>query len=665
MNTSYIDYTELNQAIDPRQLLDLIAYEKCNPTGQGKELRDYCPIHKGDNQRSLSIDTETKKFYCHNYSCKASGDMIELYAQSKSITNQQAAKELASHFQYKESVMQQNSTEKSNITFKAAQETIIENNIALEQIWNEAQKDGSHPYFSAKNVKPCHGLRYGYDEKSNHSILVPFKDVNNNLTALEYINTAKIFATGSKYSESFFIIDNRDLTTAKRAYLAEGLATALTIHEAIQYDQHSIVISCGPVDNVPKVARALRIKYPTLEIIACLDNDNAGKKATETISKENLNISTVMPDFTGIQKSNDQNDFNDLMVLAGIDIIKKQLSLLVFPAHNKKKSSISPSTASSSSQCKHIQEIIEEVNPIFRITERMIEYKTTGKVNLPGIQTNYSQLDNLIGGLQPEHLIVLAARTGMGKSWIALNMIKNIAIDQQKPVALFSLEMSYNQLINRLISLVSEVTVKTINNGTMDNTDFSNITKAIDTIKNSNLIITDSPENSSLEKLIENITVACEKNKAEFVVIDHIGLLKITKKSENRVVEMASIIREIKLTAKKFKIPIMALAQLNRDTEKNDRPKSSNIRESGAIEQDADIILLAHQNNAEKQNTIDIILDKNRDGEQNTTLEFSYDDCWNIKEKKHEADSQQDTKKGTHRGSKKKRNNPFEEMANL
>jgi len=304
--------------------------------------------------------------------------------------------------------------------------------------------------------------------------------------------------------------------------------------------------------------------------------------------------------------------------------------------------SIIPSTITRiiapTSQCEPIGKILESINPLEKIKQNRLEYQTTGRISLPGISTGYSEIDNSIGGLQAEHLIILAARTGMGKSWVALNLIKNIAIDKQIPTALFSLEMSHKQIINRLISLISKVPLKKINDGTMNDEEFAKVVSAVATIGRSSLMLTDNSKNSTLTEAINNIDIACENDKAQLVIIDHIGLMKTSNKmSENRVVEMGSIVRELKLAAKRTKVPVMGLAQLNRDADKNEPPKLSNLRESGAIEQDADVIMFIHRNNyynaSERPGELDIIIAKNRDGEDNSTVEFSYDECWNIKEK--------------------------------
>lgn len=270
-----------------------------------------------------------------------------------------------------------------------------------------------------------------------------------------------------------------------------------------------------------------------------------------------------------------------------------------------------------------------------KIKLKIAQYAANGKVELSGVSTSYQKLDSLIDGFQAGHLITLAGRTGMGKSWIALNLLKNIAIDQNIPATLFSLEMSNTQVLKRLISLMSDIPCKKIMDGTMNGEQIIEVEKAISVINESQLYISEDPANSQLEKLSENIRHACFTNKSKLIVIDHIGLVKSPARTENRINEVAEITRTIKIAAKKYNVPIICLAQLNRSATKEDeRPKMSQIRESGAIEQDSDLIILIYRANywdKTKEPIVEIIVDKNRDGEENT-IQFHCNDNWLLSE---------------------------------
>jgi replicative DNA helicase len=615
MSKEYIDFDAINQLINPIDLLSLIAYEKSKPELHGKELKDFCPIHGGDNQHSLSIDTVKKKFYCHNGSCNARGDMIELYAKSKNKTIHEAAKELASFFNIDEVKMPERSP---TTTFTPAQKPISEKNNFLEDLWNRAMDEGSHPYFLSKDVKPCRGIRYGNSEYNIYSILVPFRNICGHITAIEYINEEKGYASSSKRSASFFVIDDKDHTIAKKAYLAEGLATALTINESIGAETDTVVISCGAADNLPKVARVLREKYPHLNIIACPDDDGAGKKSAEGC-KNIHDVHIIRPNFTGIDKSEKENDFNDLKKLTNIETVRKQLM------------EYTPSTIEKS----HDSHAIHPKNIIEKIKERMLSHKS-GKPTLPGISTGYTKLDEIIGGFQNGHLITIGARSGHGKSWLALNFLKNIAIVQSIPSLLISLEMSYEQIEYRLLMLLTGIPCKKMKDGSLSEGEFLLLEQAYNTIKTSKLSIDEDTANSNLDTLSCHIDKA-RKDGIKFIVIDHVGLIHVSKGySENRVIEMGTISRDIKKLAKSREIPILICAQLNREADSPEKPKGSQLRESDTLKQDSDILILLQRPEKygdTRQGEIDTHIDKNRDGEE-TSITFRYDkSSWQMSEK--------------------------------
>ena len=285
--------------------------------------------------------------------------------------------------------------------------------------------------------------------------------------------------------------------------------------------------------------------------------------------------------------------------------------------------------------CIAITDALKEFDFLTKIVATTQTYKSTGKVKLSGISTGYKVLDDILDGFQEEQLITLAGRTGMGKTWIALNFLKNIAIDQSIPVSLFSLEMSTTQLFYRLLSLCSEIPAKRIKEGKLNENEINKIISAYTKINNSPIFLSDQASNGDLNNLKHTIDFECTRSK--FIIIDHIGLIKEYTESNNRAHEVGEITRTLKIASKDHKIPIMCLAQLNRNADKDEKPKLSELRESGAIEQDSDVVIFVHRSDYhekdKKTNEVTLIIAKNRDGEQGNSITLKRDDVWRLNER--------------------------------
>lgn len=251
-----------------------------------------------------------------------------------------------------------------------------------------------------------------------------------------------------------------------------------------------------------------------------------------------------------------------------------------------------------------------------------IEQRSTSK-GLTGIPSEYPSLDKITSGFQDGDLIIVAARPSMGKTAFALNLAVNAA--KNKNVAIFSLEMPSEQLFKRILGFTSFVDgYKIINPSMMSKDDFNKIYAAEDKIKNLKIFVDDSPG----LKLAELMWKARKLNKnvgIDLIIIDYLQLLTVANvSSNNRQIEVALISRTLKQIARELKIPVIALSQLSRDVEKreNKRPMMSDLRESGAIEQDADIIAFLYRdayyhpekNEDKKHQQTDIIIAKHRNG---------------------------------------------------
>ena len=267
--------------------------------------------------------------------------------------------------------------------------------------------------------------------------------------------------------------------------------------------------------------------------------------------------------------------------------------------------------------------------PIRQVVKEAVEKigiaaKTDGVVT--GLATGFTDLDYKTAGLQPSDLILIAARPSMGKTAFVLNIAQHICFKENKGAVIFSLEMSRQQLVNRLLSLESHVDSKAIRNGNVTAKDWEGIIEGASTIGESKLIIDDSPGIS-----IGELRSKCRKYKAEnkdlsVIMIDYLQLMSGSGRSESRQQEISDISRSLKSLARELNIPVVALSQLSRAVEKRDdhRPMLSDLRESGAIEQDADVVMFLYRDDyynkdTEKKGIAEVIIAKQRNGPIGTT----------------------------------------------
>ena len=221
------------------------------------------------------------------------------------------------------------------------------------------------------------------------------------------------------------------------------------------------------------------------------------------------------------------------------------------------------------------------------------------KVDATGICTGLPSLDNIIIGLKPTEMIVIAARPSIGKTSLALNLAANMGIMKKKSIAFFSLEMSAEQLTRRLLCSLAEISEKDFYEKRFDEAEFSKkwsrVTKAATELKNTNIFIDPTP-GLSINELRAKALRLKHKHDIDVIIIDYLQLMKADiGRNDNRQVEVAKISVGIKGLAKELNVPVIVLAQLNRQAEQQEKPKLSHLRESGAIEQDADIVMFLHR----------------------------------------------------------------------
>ena len=247
-----------------------------------------------------------------------------------------------------------------------------------------------------------------------------------------------------------------------------------------------------------------------------------------------------------------------------------------------------------------------------------IAAKNRGAVT--GVPTGFKDLDTYLSGLQPSDFILVAARPSMGKTAFVLNVAENVAIKQGITTAVFSLEMSNVQLVNRMLSLESTVDADKIRKGRLDSNDWGKLIEGADSIAKSQLIIDDTPGIS-----IAELRSKCRKYKMEnnlgLVIIDYLQLMSGNGKTDSRQQEISDISRSLKALARELDVPVVTLSQLSRAVEQrpDHRPMLSDLRESGAIEQDADVVMFLYRDDYYNKDTdikgiAEIIIAKQRNG---------------------------------------------------
>ncbi|WP_258111208.1 replicative DNA helicase [Alicyclobacillus sp. SP_1] len=262
----------------------------------------------------------------------------------------------------------------------------------------------------------------------------------------------------------------------------------------------------------------------------------------------------------------------------------------------------------------HISDVLES-------TFDRIEQLYASEGQLTGVPTGYSELDHMTSGFQKSDLIIVAARPSVGKTAFALNVGQNVAVRAGLPVAIFSLEMSKDQLVQRMLCAEAYIDGHKLRNGTLDDEDWPKLSMGVSTLSNAPIYIDDSP-GITVSEMRSKLRRLKLEHGLGFVVIDYLQLIQGRRSSgENRQQEISEISRTLKGLARELEVPIVALAQLSRSVEQRQdkRPMLSDIRESGSIEQDADIVAFLYRDDyydpeSEKKNIIEIIIAKQRNG---------------------------------------------------
>src|SRR6267142_679059 len=265
-----------------------------------------------------------------------------------------------------------------------------------------------------------------------------------------------------------------------------------------------------------------------------------------------------------------------------------------------------------------------EIQPLLtQVMERIdLLYHQDNPSNITGIPTGYRDLDERTSGLQPSDLIIIAGRPSMGKTALALNIAEHVAVENKLPVAVFSMEMSGSQLAMRMLGSIGRLDQHKLRTGRLSDDDWNRLTNAVGKLHDAPILVDESGALNALELRARARRLHRQYGKLGLIVVDYLQLMQASSEGENRATEISEISRSLKSLAKELKVPVVALSQLSRAVEQRTGPKRpimSDLRESGAIEQDADLILAIYREEVYTPDTpekgvAEIIILKQRNG---------------------------------------------------
>ena len=264
----------------------------------------------------------------------------------------------------------------------------------------------------------------------------------------------------------------------------------------------------------------------------------------------------------------------------------------------------------------------ESINPLLKATVDKIDELFHSEGSLTGLSTGFKDLDEMTSGLQKSDLIIVAARPSMGKTTFAMNLVEHAILNDERPSLVFSMEMPADQLMLRMVSSVGRINQTRVRTGQLNEEDWPKLSSAVTRLKDRPLYIDDTPALTPTEVRSRARKIVREHGGLAMIMIDYLQLMQVAGGgSEGRTAEISEISRSLKGIAKEFQCPVVALSQLNRALEQrpNKRPVNSDLRESGAIEQDADVIMFIYRDEVYNEEspdkgTAEIIIGKQRNG---------------------------------------------------
>ncbi len=407
-----------------------------------------------------------------------------------------------------------------------------------------------------------------------------------------------LFLDNSKFIDIFEIVDSKDFYDERNAILFEILKELYSNNTPFDF------ITVKNALKEKGVSDKIDISYLT-SIIDYLPAPANAKYYAEIIYKKSL-----LRELIGISSEIAESCYNEPEDIEEVlNIAEKK----IFDISSKKTS-------------RYVS--------VENMTENTMKYLETLRKResvLTGVPSGFNDLDRKTNGFQKGDLIIIAGRPGMGKTAFAINVAVNAALEHSKSVGIFSLEMTTQQLILRMLASLSKVGVYNLRTGFLNNEQWNNVVMALDKLKKVNIYIDDSSFVTATDIRTKARKMKIEQN-IDMLVIDYLQLMHArSSASQNRVQEVSEISRSLKILAKELDIPIIALSQLNRGVELRDdkRPVMADLRESGSIEQDADVIMFIYRdevynkNKDENKGKAELIIGKQRNGPQGTVyLQF-------------------------------------------
>ncbi|MDR0779800.1 MAG: replicative DNA helicase [Pseudomonadales bacterium] len=339
-------------------------------------------------------------------------------------------------------------------------------------------------------------------------------------------------------------------------------------------------------------------------------------------------------DYLGELVTNTQSAAN---VVAYAQIIKERAVLrkLITVAHGIADSGYNPEGRNSAELLDAAEQAVyriaderpsdggpQPLTPILKSAVDRIEKLFESQGSITGLSTGFKDLDDMTSGLQPADLVIVAGRPSMGKTAFAMNMVEHVVLHSDKPALVFSLEMPADSLVIRMLSSIGRIDATRMRNGKLENEDWDKLSTAVAKLRNRHLFIDDTSGLSPSEMRARARRVVRERGELGLIMVDYLQLMQVKGSTENRTGEISEISRSLKLMAREFNCPVIALSQLNRSLEQrpNKRPVMSALRESGAIEQDADLIMFVYRHEVydperiETKGVAEIIIGKQRNG---------------------------------------------------
>jgi len=612
-----IDAKDLNESLDPIEVLEFIGYENSSPKISRNHVRDCCPIHRGGNPTSLSISQQKKCFKCH--SCSAEGSLIDLYGLSVGLDLKgdfpKILEKLASLTNYHQDGMNFDSQtmqafHRKNTPVKT-EKGVAEDFSFLQEVWDRSKEDGDHPYLKKKKIENCPGVRFGKDEKGNDSIVVPYRDIDGELRGIQYINLdGKYWHKGSKTTGCFFgfgsVDENGDL------YVAEGVATAMTVFEAL--GSLTAVLSVGSKVSIPSVVDALKGRYPNLKIIVALDIG-----AEDVMSKVNFPVKYYSPSFDGMEweQGKDPNDFNDLVSVCGqsLTVVKEQLENIT----NDQTNSQYCFEKNSESQLGEYYQNLQ-----------------------PGIKIGFTIDTENDFELATGALTTLAAPTGHGKTLVSAAMTLEAVLRNDIQAMFFTLEERPEPIILRLLNCYCKMELSKNNTRSLEyfyrTKSDEYISKDVrdafhkkrkeffSNIVDSGKILIHAGYNSHQEMEKGMTELLKQHPKVKLVVIDYVQLMSCENRgNQSRTEEMKKVINTLRGLAINHGIAILQTAQFNREVSNEAELKRNHIAESSEIEKNSENIICMFnrtykQSSQGNSDEIFFLFDKVRKGRHGQTV---------------------------------------------